>query len=237
MARAYLFDTSPWTLADVFGERLPEAYRSALRRFTPGNGVAKVDFALSAPVPWADPRVAKAGTVHVGGTRAEMKRAEEQTAAGRHAAMPMTLVSDPTVVDASRLGPRGERPLWTYAHVPNGSTRDMTEAVTAHIERFAPGFRDVVIGSRCIPAAGMSAHNANYVGGDIAVGAVSMYRMLARPVPKWDPYRTPIENVYLCSAATPPGPGVHAMSGVHAASRLLRQRFGIERLPDVGPLR
>ncbi len=234
-ARTYLFDTSPWTLAAVFGDRLPESYRSALRRFTPGNGVAKVDFALSGPVPWTDPRVGKAGTIHLGGTRSEMKQAEADTAAGLHATLPITLASDPTVVDSGRLGPRGERPLWTYTHVPNGSTRDMTKAVIAHIERFAPGFRDVVIGSRCIPAAEMSAHNANYAGGDIAVGSVSMYRMVARPVPKWDPYRTPIDNVYLCSAATPPGPGVHGMSGVHAAARLLRQHFGIDRLPDVGP--
>lgn len=235
-ARAYVFDTSPWTLDAVFGDRLDASYRSALQGFTPGNGVAKVDFLLSEPVPWADARVRRAGTVHVGGTRDEMRRAERQTAAGQHASMPMTLVSDPTVVDTSRLGSGGERPLWSYAHVPNGSPYDMTDAVTTHIERYAPGFRDVVIGSRCIPAAEMSSHNANYVGGDIAVGSVSMYRMLARPVPKWDPYRTSIDNVYLCSAATPPGPGVHGMSGMHAAGRVLRQQFGIGALPDLGPV-
>jgi phytoene dehydrogenase-like protein len=231
-ARAYLFDTNPWTLEHVFGHRLPARYRRALHRFKPGSGSAKVDFTLSAPVPWADARLAGAGTVHVGGDRGQMAEAEGRTAAGQHSDTPMTLVSQPTVVDDSRKGRRGELPLWSYAHVPNGSTRDMTDVVTKQIERFAPGFRDVVIGSRCIPAAEMSRHNANYVGGDIAAGQVSMYRIAARPVPRWDPYRTPLGNVYLCSASTPPGPGVHGMCGVHAASRVLRQRFGIDTMPD-----
>jgi phytoene dehydrogenase-like protein len=236
-ARTYLFDTSPWTLTKVFGARLPERYRAALGRFSPGNGVAKVDFALSGPVPWVDPRLAEAGTLHIGGSREEMKQAEADTAAGRHSPTPMTLASQPAVVDPTRFGPGGTRPLWAYAHVPNSSTHDMTEAVTAQIERFAPGFRDVVIGARCIPAAAMAGHNPNYVGGDIAAGAVSMYRMLARPVPRWNPYRTPLDNVYLCSGSTPPGPGVHGMCGMHAASRLLREHFGIRELPDIGPVR
>lgn len=232
-ARVYVFDTSPWIVADVFSDRLSPAYRRALRRFRPGNGVAKVDYALSGPVPWADRRVALAGTVHLGGDRAEMERVERQTSAGHHSDRPMVLVSQPAVVDLSRRGAGGEAPLWTYAHVPNGSTRDMTEAVTGQIERFAPGFRDVVIGSRCIPAAELAHHNPNYAGGDIAVGQVSMYRMVARPVPKWDPYRTSIDSVYLCSGSTPPGPGVHGMSGLHAAKRVLRQQFGIATLPDL----
>lgn len=234
-ARAYVFDTAPWTLDTVFGDRLPGIYRRALHRFRPGNGVAKVDFALSAPVPWADPRLRGAGTVHLGGSRAQMKRAEGVTGSGQHSPTPMMLVSQPVVVDETRRGPAGEQPLWTYAHVPNGSTRDMTATAIAQIERFAPGFRDVVIGSRCIPAADMVKHNANYRGGDIAAGHVSMYRMVARPVLKWDPYRTPLEHVYLCSAATPPGPGVHGMSGQHAATRVLRHHFGIHTLPDISP--
>ena len=111
----------------------------------------------------------------------------------------------------------------------------MTEIVTAQIERFAPGFRDVVVASRCIPASELSRHNANYVGGDIAAGQVSMYRMVARPVLKWNPYRTPIDNVYLCSASTPPGPGVHGMCGMHSARRVLKHHFGIRALPDLRP--
>ena len=234
-ARAYVFDTSPWTVDAVFGDRLSPSYRRGVTRFQRGNGVAKVDFVISEPVPWADPRVAAAGTIHVGGCRAQMAQAERATADGRHSEAPMILVSQPTVVDNTRLGPRREAPLWSYAHVPNGSPRDMTETVTGQIERFAPGFRDVVVSSRCIPASEMSRHNANYVGGDIAVGHVSMYRMIARPVPKWDPYRTSIDNVYLCSGATPPGPGVHGMCGVHAARRVLRQQFHIRHLPDIAP--
>ena len=234
-ARAYLFDTTPWTLARVFGDQLSSSYRNAVGRFTPNTGIAKVDFALRETVPWRDERLADAGTVHLGGSRAQMARAESDTSAGRHSDTPVMLLSQPTVVDASRFGPHGERPLWTYAHVPNGSTRDVTALAIAQIERFAPGFRDVVIGSRCIPASEMSSHNANYVGGDIAAGKVSMYRIVARPVPRWDPYRTSIDNVYLCSASTPPGPGVHGMPGVHAVTRMLRTHFGITSLPNVGP--
>ncbi|MBD0322479.1 MAG: NAD(P)/FAD-dependent oxidoreductase [Aldersonia sp.] len=234
-ARVYMFDTAPGALADVFGDQLSARYRRSLRRFGPGNGVAKVDFALSGPVPWADARIADAGTVHIGGTRAQMTHAEADTTAGRHSPTPVILLSQPTVADETRFGSGGSLPLWTYAHVPNGSTRDMTETITARIERFAPGFRDVVIGSRCIPASEMAHHNANYVGGDIAAGRVSLFRMAARPMAKWNPYRTSKDNVYLCSAGTPPGPGVHGMSGLHAASRVLDEQFGIRTMPDLSP--
>ena len=233
-ARAYLFDTDPWTLMTVFGDELTPSYRRALSRFRPNNGVAKVDFVLNEPVPWADARLAEAGTVHLGGTREQMARAEAATSAGQHSHTPMMLLSQPTVVDPTRMDAQGHRPLWTYAHVPNGSDRDMTATATAQIERFAPGFGDVVAASRCIRACEMSAHNANYVGGDIAAGTVSMYRIAARPVPRWNPYRTPLPNVYLCSASTPPGPGVHGMPGVHAATRMLRRHFGIRAMPHLG---
>ncbi len=224
-ARAYVFDTTPGTLVDVLGDSLTPAVRSALRWFRHGDGAAKVDFVLSGPVPWADPEVGRAGTVHVGGSRADMARAEADVAAGRHPDRPMCLVSDPTVVDASREH-AGLRPLWTYAHVPAGSDVDVTERVTAQIERFAPGFRDVVVTSRCTPAARLPEHNANYAGGDIAAGAVSMWQMIARPTPRLDPYAAG-GGVYLCSASTPPGPGVHGMGGWHAARRALRDVFGV----------
>ena len=234
-ARTYLFDTSAWTLTQVFGDLLSARYRRAVSRFRPNNGVAKVDFVLREPVPWTDPRVAAAGTVHLGGSRAQMTKVETETSAGRHSTTPMMLLSQPTVVDPTRRGSGGHLPLWTYAHVPNGSDRDMTATATAQIERFAPGFRDVVVASRCIPACEMSAHDANYLGGDIAAGYVSAYRIAARPVPRWDPYRTPLPHVYLCSSATPPGPGVHGMPGVHAATRVLRRHFGIRTMPDLSP--
>lgn len=233
-ARAYLFDTTPRTLLEVLGDAVPARARRALGRFPYGNAAAKVDFVLSGPVPWAHPDVARAGTVHVGGTRAELRAAEAQVAAGRHAERPVVLVSDPTVVDPGRAA-GGLHPLWTYAHVPAGSTLDVTEAVTAQLERFAPGFRDVVVASRAVPAAELPHHDRNYVGGDIASGVASLYRMFARPTAWPDPYATGVDDVYLCSASTPPGPGVHGLGGWYAARRALRSTFGIREAPDLAP--
>ncbi len=232
-AHCYLFDTTPRTLLEVMGERIPAATRRAMERFRYGDAAAKVDFVLDGPVPWRAPEVALAGTVHVAGTREEMARTEGAVARGQHPELPVTLVSDPTVVDGSRrVG--DYRPLWTYAHVPSGSDVDVTEAVTRHIERYAPGFRDVVVASRCIPAAQLSEHNENYVGGDISAGAATIVQMVARPTARLDPYFTGRSGVYLCSASTPPGPGVHGLGGWHAAKRVLRE-FGVTRMPDLGP--
>ncbi|WP_129785958.1 phytoene desaturase family protein [Promicromonospora panici] len=232
-ARAVLFDTTPSTLLRIAGERVGPVRRAALRRFKHGNAAAKVDFVLSGPVPWRVADVGRASTVHVGGTRAEMVIAEDTVAHGLHADRPVVLVSDPTVADPSRL--RGsKRPLWAYAHVPAGSTQDVTEAVTRQIERFAPGFRDVVVGSRCIPAAQMERHNQNYPGGDISSGAATMWQMVARPTLAPDPYQV-AEGVYLCSASTPPGPGVHGMGGWHAARRALLREFDVRHTPGLAP--
>ncbi|MCL3861517.1 NAD(P)/FAD-dependent oxidoreductase [Actinotalea sp. K2] len=235
VARAYLFDTAPGLVAQVMGDRMPTRNERGFRRYRHGNAAAKVDFVLSGPVPWSNAAVARAGTVHVGGSREQMQAAEHAVAHGRHASRPVVLVSDPAVSDPSRLGAGGTRPLWTYAHVPAGSTLDPTEVVTAQIERYAPGFRDVVLDSRSIPASRMAEHNANYVGGDISTGAVTLPRMLGGPVPVWDPYATGADGVFLCSAAVPPGPGVHGMGGWHAARRVLRQVFGIMVPPDLSP--
>jgi phytoene dehydrogenase-like protein len=233
-ARAYVFDTAPRVVADVFADRLSTRAEAGLRRFRHGDAAAKVDLVLSGPVPWAVPEVGRASTVHVGGTRAEMAQAEADVAAGRHAGRPVVLVSDPTVVDPGRAA-GGLRPLWTYAHVPAGSDRDVTEDVVAQIERFAPGFRDVVVASRCIPAAEMSRHDESYVGGDIAGGAVTMWQMVARPALRADPYAVGLEGVYLCSASTPPGPGVHGLGGWYAARRVLRREFDVRDVPDLSP--
>ena len=233
-AHAYLFDTTPRTVVEVLGDELPARSRRALSDFRYGEGAAKVDFVLGGPVPWTHPELARAGTVHVGGTREQMAAAEAQVASGRHAERPMTLVSDPAVVDETRVRD-GLRPLWSYAHVPAGSDVDVTEAVTAHIEQFAPGFRDVVVASRCVPAAQMSHHNQNYVGGDISAGAVSIRQMFARPTMRPDPYATGREGVYLCSSSTPPGPGVHGLGGWFAARRAMRDVFGITAVPDLRP--
>ncbi|SDI73626.1 Phytoene dehydrogenase-related protein [Actinokineospora alba] len=227
-AHAVLLDVTPAALAGM--AELPDRYVRRLRAFRYGGGVCKVDFALSGPVPWTAPDLARAGTLHVIGDRAEAVAAEEEVAAGRHPSRPYVLVGQPEVVDPGR-APEGFHTLWSYAHVPNGSTVDVAERVTAQIERFAPGFRDLVVERSVVTAVEMGRYNANYVGGDIGAGALSVRQTVFRPVPQWDPYRTPIPGVYLCSASTPPGPGVHGMCGVHAAGRVLRQRFGIKTDP------
>ena len=235
-ARAVLFDTSPRTLLEVAGDRLPDRVRRALEAWHPASGAAaKVDFVLSGPVPWAHDGVGAAGTVHLGGTHAQVRAAEAEVAAGRHADRPVVLTAQPAVVDASRVTAAGLRPFWAYAHVPVGSTVDVTETVTAQVERFAPGFRDVVVASRCVPAARMAEHDANLVGGDISAGPVSMPWMLARPRAAWDPYAVGERGIWLCSAAAPPGPGVHGMSGWHAARRVLDRDFGMPRGPSLRP--
>lgn len=229
-ATAYLFDTHARVLAQLLGE----PYRSRLLGLGTAAGVCKLDYVLCGPVPWAHPEVARAGTVHVGGSVAQMREAEAAVAEGRHAERPVMLLSDPALHDAGRLGRSGLRPLWAYAHVPWGSTLDVRAAAERQLERFAPGFRDLVVDVQVIPAAELAGHNASLVGGDIAGGAVTMWRMIARPTAYPDPYAI-APGVYLGSSSTPPGPGVHGMSGLHAARRLLRREFGIRALPALSP--
>jgi phytoene dehydrogenase-like protein len=227
-AKAVLLDTSVPALAAIAGEALPAGYLRRLGRFRSGDAASKVDFALSAPVPWAHPALAQAPTVHLGGTRAELAAAEADVAAGRHPGRPFVLVSQPSVLDPSR-APAGQHVLWSYAHVPAGSGRDMTEAVTARIEQFAPGFRDVVLASSAITARDLGRYNANYPGGDISSGAMTVRQVLGRPVLSPVPWRTPARGVYLCSSAAAPGPGVHGMAGWLAARAALADIFA---LPD-----
>ncbi|MFP7760048.1 phytoene desaturase family protein [Marisediminicola sp. LYQ85] len=225
-SRAIIFDTSARAMSRIAASRLPDRYRSRLARFTYGNGVAKVDFALSAPVPWTNEHVRDAGTVHVGGDRAEIAAGEADVAAGRHPSSSYVLVSQPSSFDPSR-APEGKHVLWAYTHVPRGSTRDMTEAVTAQIERFAPGFRDTILASHQSSAMGMQEYNPNYIGGDIAAGDASIGQLIARPVVSRDPWRTPAAGIYLCSSSSPPGPGVHGLAGYYAARSALRAEFGL----------
>jgi len=229
------FDTAPTALLRIYRDALPAGYAKALRRYRFGPGVAKVDFVLSDEIPWSDNRLRQAPTLHLGGSREQMAQAEADIAAGRHAQWPMVLAASPHVADPGRIDSEGRRPFWTYAHVPSGSTVDATEAVTGVVERFAPGFRDIVLAARAVPAARMSDHNANYVGGDIGMGGNSAWRAIAGPTPQLNPWRTPIPKVYLCSAATPPGSGVHGMAGYYAARTLLRREFGIDTIPALGP--
>jgi len=230
-----LYDTAPTALLSIYGDRLPPRYAKALRRYRFGPGVAKVDFVLSDEIPWTDPRLAEAPTLHMGGTREQMAHAEQEAAAGRHPEWPMVLAALPHLVDPSRIDSAGRRPLWTYAHVPSGSTVDQSETVTKVFERFAPGFRDVVVAVRSVPAARLADHNANLVGGDIGVGGNTLFHALAGPTPRLNPWSTPIPKAYLCSSATPPGGGVHGMSGYYAARTVLRREFGIKTLPKLSP--
>ncbi|MFE0041897.1 phytoene desaturase family protein [Streptomyces albireticuli] len=236
-ARAVLLDVGPKEFLALAGPLLPRGYRAALRSFRYGPGAAKVDFLTSAPVPWADPMVGRAGTVHLGGRQREVFRQESLTARGRRGGNPFVLVADPAAVDPGRVGANGLRPVWAYAHVPNGDPRDPADLVTARIEQYAPGFADTVVERRSVSAADLERYNPNYVGGDIAAGAVTLKQTVFRPVPRWDPYRTPLRGVYLCSASTPPGPGVHGMAGYLAARSALRREFGVRTEPRLSPAR
>jgi phytoene dehydrogenase-like protein len=217
-AEQYFFDTSPRAMARILNPRLPDGFRHSLERYRYGPGVFKLDWALREPIPWADRECLQSATVHVGGTLSEIAAAEAAPARGEHAERPFVLVTQPSVVDATR-APTGRHTAWGYCHVPNGSTVDMTARIEAQMERFAPGFRDVVIGRAVRSPAELEADNANLVGGDVGGGSNDLMNLIFRPT--WRRYTTPEHNVHLCSAATPPGAGIHGMCGYHAAIRAL----------------
>ncbi|PJE97624.1 dehydrogenase [Streptomyces carminius] len=229
-----LLDVGPREFLALAGHRLPTRYRRALQRYRYGPGAAKADFLVSAPIPWRNPLVGRAGTVHLGGTRADILRQENATAAGRPVPDPFVLVVDPAVTDPSRAA-GGRRPVWAYAHVPNGDRRDPVELIRRRIEQYAPGFTDTIVAARGIPAADYETYNPNYTGGDIGAGALTLRQSIARPAARWNPYRTPLPGVYLCSAATPPGPSVHGMCGHLAALSALRRHHGLRHSPDLSP--
>ena len=233
-ARAVLLDITPRALVGLAGERMPAAYRRALERFRYGGGVAKIDFALSDPVPWADPDVSLSGTVHVGGSRSEIAAAENAVVRGELPDAPYVLVSQPSLFDPTR-APAGRHVLWAYTHVPAGSSADREEAVVAQIERFAPGFRDTILATSSRTAVDIAAWNPNFPGGDISAGAPSLTQLIGRPVPRPDPWRTPLRGIYLCSSSTSPGPGVHGLAGWQAALSALRHEFGTRLRPGLSP--
>lgn len=224
-ARDVVANTSSRILGEILLASAPSARvaRRARRLLAApvGGAAAKVDLVLSGPVPWRDTRLADAGTVHLGGSARDIATAEREVAAGRHAERPMILVSQPWVADPGRVAPDGRRPLWTYAHVPAFSDRDQTEQVLTALEEVAPGVRDVVVAAHCTPASRMAQHNANNAGGDIAAGRVDLRGLVARPVPRADPFATGVPGLWHASGSTPPGPGVHGMAGRHVADRIL----------------
>lgn len=220
-ARAYLFDTAPKGLLRIAGDRLPPGYRRQLQRFRYNPGVFKVDWALDGPIPWRAAACHQSATVHVGGTLDEIAAAERAVWRGEHPARPFVLLAQQSLYDPTR-APAGKQVAWAYCHVPNGSTVDMTAAIEAQVERFAPGFRRRILARATRHAAAMEAYNPNYVGGDINGGVQDLFQHFTRPSLSLTPYRTPASGIYLCSSSTPPGGGVHGMCGYYAAQSVLR---------------
>ena len=220
--RAVLCDLTPKQLLRIAGDKFSADFRRQLERYRYGLGAFKVDWALSGPVPWRDPGCLRAGTLHLGGTIEEIAEAEREPWEGRAPRKPLVIFAQPTLFDPSRT-PLGGNVAWGYCHLPNGSTEDMTERIEAQVERFAPGFKRLIIGRHTMSPAQLEAHNPNIVGGDINAGVPDLRQMVARPTRRL--YGTPVKGLYICSAATPPGGGVHGMCGYFAAKLALEQEF------------
>jgi phytoene dehydrogenase-like protein len=223
-ARAVLLDVTPRQVETIAGQALSSSYRRQLARFRYGPGVFKIDYALSGPIPWRAAACHEAATVHVGGTLEEIARSEADASATRISNAPFVLVAQQSVFDGTR-APAGLQTGWAYCHVPNGSQVDMTERIEHQIERFAPGFREVILARHVMTPSALEAHNPNLVGGDIGGGGNMIGQFLLRPVARWNPYATSHPGIFLCSSSTPPGGGVHGMCGYWAARTVLRKVF------------
>ena len=223
-SRVALFDASVWKFAGIAGNRLPNRYRRRLENFRHAPGVFKIDYALKSPIPWRANECRHAGTIHLGGTIDEIARAEREVANGEIPERPFVLVAQQSLFDETR-APHGQHTLWAYCHAPFGCKVDMSAKIEGQIERFAPGFRDCIIARHKSNALDLESLNPNLAGGDITGGAANLWQLIARPTLSPTPYRTPIRGVYLCSASTPPGGGVHGMCGFHAARTALRDVF------------
>jgi phytoene dehydrogenase-like protein len=220
-ARVIMFDLTPRQVLRLAQEELPPTYRAQLLNYRYGPGVFKLDLAIDEPIPWSAAECRQAGTVHLGATLEEITAAEQAVWDGRHPERPYVLVAQQSLFDSSR-APAGKHTVWAYCHVPNGSTVDMTEAIEAQIERFAPGFRDTILARSQMNTAAIESYNQNYIGGDINGGVQDMFQLYTRPALRLIPYRTPNPKYYICSSSTPPGGGVHGMCGYHAAKAALR---------------
>jgi phytoene dehydrogenase-like protein len=221
-SRAILLDVSVWEFLRIAGEQLPSRYRRRLERFRHAPGIFKIDYALSEPIPWKNEACRRAGTIHLGGTVDEIAAAERDVVRGKIPERPFVLVAQQSLLDETR-APHGQHTLWAYCHVPFNSGRDMSDRIESQIERFAPGFRDCVLARHKMPAPDLARSNRNLAGGDINGGAANLMQLIARPILSPTPYRTPLPGVYLCSASTPPGGGVHGMCGYHAARAVLSE--------------
>lgn len=222
--RAVIFDTSPRQILKIIGDRFPSWYRRRLEKYRYGPGVFKVDWALNNPIPWRNVECLTAGTVHIGGTFGEIAQSEREVWKGKHSDKPFVILVQPSLFDPSR-APKENHTAWAYCHVPNGSTKDMVWQIERQIERFAPGFRDCIIGRHTLSAAQFERYNPNNIGGDITGGVSDIWQFFARPVACLQPYLTPLEGIYICSASTPPGGGVHGMCGYHAACSVLKEKL------------
>jgi phytoene dehydrogenase-like protein len=223
--RAVLLDLTPRQVLAVAGSRLGGLYARQLRRYRYGPGVFKIDLALDGPIPWRNPELGQAGTVHLGGALDELVSSERSVGRGRVARRPFVLVAQPSLFDDSR-APAGKHVVWAYCHVPNGSRTDMTDAIVGQLERFAPGVSDLIIGRSTMAPAALESYNANYVGGDINGGLQDLRQLWTRPAIRLDPYSTPDPGIFICSSSTPPGGGVHGLCGYHAANSALRGVLG-----------
>jgi phytoene dehydrogenase-like protein len=220
-AAPVLLDLTPRQVLRVAGGRLPDGYRRRLSRYRYNPGIFKLDWALDGPIPWTAPEAARAGTVHLGGTLDEIVASEDAATQGRHHERPFVLLVQPTGFDPTR-APEGKHTAWAYCHVPSGSTRDMTAAIEGQVERFAPGFRDLIAARSAMDSAEVERRNPNYVGGDINGGTQDLRQLFTRPVARPVPYSTPVPDLFICSSSTPPGGGVHGMCGYFAARAALR---------------
>jgi phytoene dehydrogenase-like protein len=221
-SKTYLFDTDPFQLADIAGEELPHTYRNRLKKYRFGPGVFKIDYALKEPIPWKDPNCLKASTVHIGGRMEEIALGEKEAWKGKHSDRPYVLLAQQSQFDPSR-SPEGKHTCWAYCHVPHGSTKDMSQIIENQIERFAPGFSDAILAKSSMNSQAFHRYNPNYVGGAVTGGSADLSQLFTRPVARLDPYSTPNPRIFLCSASTPPGGGVHGMCGFHAAKSVWKR--------------
>jgi phytoene dehydrogenase-like protein len=233
-SRCVLFDVTPKQLLEIAGQKFSSLYKWQLKRYRYGMGVFKIDWALNGPIPFTASECKRAGTIHIGNTLEEIAASEQLTSKGRHPEKPFVLLTQQSLFDASR-APEGKQTAWAYCHVPNGSTEDMSERIEKQVERFAPGFRDRILGRHTMNTAQMEEHNPNYIGGDINGGIIDIGQLFTRPALRLSPYKTSAKGIYICSSSTPPGGGVHGMCGYYAAKRALRDIFNLKAEPLAKP--